>query len=101
MNTEKVVGIAGTSSGKGKDRMKQHEMAIAAKNAGELAGVYEAYEKAVEDRAEVEEALMKVVHLGNGDYRQTINSGEPIRAIRDVALAAIELAKQVALSKQE
>ncbi|MFN0038207.1 MAG: hypothetical protein ACKVP2_01670 [Burkholderiales bacterium] len=94
MNTDRIEGIAKGTVG-GAKRIANHQLAESGRDSGNIAAVFEAYEKTVEDRAKAEEALTEVLKIKLGTSNH-IESQEPIRAIRDVALAAIDLARSVA-----
>lgn len=98
LSAETVVGSSHTDSQKGQERRDAHRAALDAQEKGDLDGMFAAYRTAVEERAETEEIWLRTMALFRKGDRPEIS---PIEAIRDVALAAIQLAKDVALKGSE
>lgn len=97
LSTETVVGSADNDSQQGQKRRDAHKVALDAKERGDLDGIFAAYRTAVEERAEAEDMWLRtLVMLRKKDSLET----SPIEAIRDVALAAIQLAEKVALMRE-
>ena len=97
LTKEQIVGVADAGSPKGQERLAIHRKALDAQSRQDLDGMFAAYQRAVVDRAEFEELWAKAAcSLGN-----KIGETCPVAAIRDVALAAIGLARDVALKGRE
>ena len=95
-----IFGIADAKSQQGKTRAEVHRKAVGAKGTADLAQLFSAYENAVEDRAEIENALHVTNKLLLEKHKVTPEQ-TAIEAIRDVALAAIELAKSISMNSAE
>ena len=96
-----VVGECDTDSKIGQKRRETHRLALNAGEAGDAAAMFAAYRIAVEDRAHVEEMWGRTLRAMMKDPSAAVPSTGPVEAIRDVALAAIKLAADVALNAQE
>jgi hypothetical protein len=100
---ETVVGECDVNSAKGQERRDTHRAALDAYEKGELDGMFAAYRAAVEQRAKAEKMWLEGIaavasteanHLADQLHA---TAASPTEAIRDVALAAIQLAEKVAL----
>ena len=96
MEKAKVLGVITESSKGGQARLKVDDEVRKSLERGEIQSVYDAYEIAVEKRAEVEAALANVMHIFTGDQKLFPHDIHAVRAMRDVAIAAIELARTIA-----
>ncbi|GAF73204.1 unnamed protein product [marine sediment metagenome] len=100
LDTKTVVGECDENSKKGQARRDTHRAALDAQEKGELDGMFAAYRTAVEQRAEAESLWLKALSALGDVSTKELTQANPVEAIRDVALAAIQLAKDVALSNQ-
>lgn len=87
-----------------KDREAVEQMAVNGKAAGNIDAVFAAYSKAVADAADMENLAAMLAQTG-GDKgkmeRATLFlQSESLRCMRDVAIAAIGLAKDVSTPRQ-
>lgn len=90
-----VLGQAEHNSPAGQKRRDTHKLACDAKAKADIAGLFAAYRQSVEERAEFEEMWIKTACvLTDKDRRPRL---EPVEAMRDVAIAAIDLARDVAM----
>ena len=93
MERETVLGSAHPTSPSGLEREATHKIALDAKEQGDLDRMFAAYEATVNDRAESENALLRTAALLSDKPAKVC----PIEAIRDVALAAIQLSCDIAI----
>lgn len=93
-----VIGSAQQASVAANERKAVHASALAGLEAADSKAVFAAYESAVKDRADLEEALLRTCTLLSNKPTELLLES-PIRAIRDIALAAIQLARDVALKE--
>lgn len=98
MDRKKLLGAAHPDSPVGKKILEAQTAAESAREKMDVEALYSAYEKAIEQRAEMEEVLLGAVGIWAGKGDALPNDMHAVKAMRDVALAAIELAKEV--SKQ-
>ena len=94
----KVLGSAHPDSERGKARSKVNSEAKDALEKLEVEHIFKCYEAAVEDRFEMEHSLMRVVtsalEVNKAPQISSIpQNKDAISAMKDVAVAAIELAK--------
>lgn len=105
MKEETVIGVSQPNSPSANERMASFSKAKDARDAVNIEALYAAYEEAVTDRSKMEKTLMDVVGIGLRNPAEIKLSDIPykndaVAAIRDVALAAINLARDVALKGQ-
>lgn len=102
LKTDEVVGTAAESSETGIALLADYDRAKTALDAADAAELFVLYEKAIRDRNEFENAMSVAVshYVGKKDEpRYMPNNDNAIAAMERVALAALDLAKQVALGK--
>ena len=97
LSTKTVIGEAEANSTMGQQRRDEHETALEAREKGDLEKLFAAYRGAVESRAQAEE--MWIHGVSALMEKPELSQASAIGAIRDVALAAIQLAKKVALKE--
>ena len=97
LSRDVVLGQCESGSSKGQERIVNHTKALDAKDKADLDGMFVAYQAAVEDRSKIEEMWMQAYGMTQQKNKSTID-GTHVTAIRDVALAAIELARDVAVN---
>lgn len=100
LTAEEVVGMAHEKSVSGKERKEHYEAAKAALDAVNAGHLFQLYEQVARDRSEGEKALMTTIELAlkRSDKplsQQQSPPADAIAAMERVALAAIELAKQI------
>ena len=96
-----MLGMAEAESPQGKDRTEVHRKALGAKESADLEQLFSAYETAVTDRAAIEQSWCVMSKMLFEKGRGPSPEQTAINAIRDVALAAIELAKTVSATAVE
>lgn len=104
MNKEKIIGISEEGSKSANERFENYNEAKTALEKGQVEALFASYEKAIEDRAKVEESLMRAIGLIGGDKAMQVGNEKPdglnaVNAMKEVALAAIDLAKTFATQK--
>ena len=97
LSAETVAGQAEAESPHGQARRDAHRAALDAQDKGDLDAMFAAYRGAVEDRAVAEEMWCQAARNLVEKPSSGTAGAEAIRAIRDVALAAIALAEKVAV----
>ena len=97
LNDETVLGCACKDSQGGRKRIETHKQATEAHKKSDIESLFAAYSTAVVDRSELENALLRTAALMGEKKRSQIG---PIDAIRDIALEAIALARDVAIKDQ-
>ncbi len=90
---ETVAGECGIKSKTGTERIATHDIALDAKDKGDLDRMFWSYQNAVKSRAKMEKLMFDAMGI-MGDKEVDFHAS-PIEAIRDVALAVIGLAEKV------
>ena len=96
LSEEQVVGLCQPDSPAGQRRRDIHKKACNAKDAVDVESMFAAYREAIEERGEYEEMWAKASLC----VSKTPLPERPTEAIKEVALAAIQLARDVALGKR-
>ena len=99
MDKQKVIADASETSEYAKRRLAVDSAADEARSKADIEGLYNAYQKSIEDRAEMEHALMVSVgcFAGKDGQYDRIGMVQAVKAMRDVALDAIALAREIAM----
>lgn len=97
-----VTGECSANSRAGQKRQETHRLALRAREKDDAVVMFKAYRIAVEQRAEMEGVWLRALEaMGGIAPAPAAATVGPAEAIRDVALAAIKLATDVALKGGE
>jgi hypothetical protein len=96
LTEQEIIGGAAPHSAPGQEALKDYAMAKDALTRSDAAELFTLYQKAIRRRNEVESMLGKIVehYVGQKDTPR-FQEPDAINAIRDVALAAIDFAKEI------
>lgn len=101
LNNKQILGASHELSENGKQRLATFQNATTAREAADIESLYAAYEQTVIDRTKLEQLLLESMGMVMKKPLEVGGShGDGITAVRDVALAAINLARDVALKGQ-
>lgn len=101
---DKVLGIFDPESPKGRKRKTIQEEAEDALEKEDVEALFSLYGQAIDERSETEAGLLRALSalIGSGSDDPVLGQDTyAVRAMRDVAMAAIDLAKSIGVKQQE
>jgi len=99
LDQKDILGECGSNSRAGRERAAIHDLALDAKERGDLACLFQCYRDAIKSRTKTEALMVKAMGVmceKEVDFHMT-----PVEVVRDIALAAISLAEKVSLKAND